>query len=435
MSTFCPIPWIFQAVRSNGDVRVCCQANITKNRGVIRKDNGAPYNAGYDNLDEARNGQLIRDMRINMLNNVWNAECERCKQEEENGLTSRRTYENELWDYTIEQARAETLTNGNIDIHATPIRYYDLRFGNLCNLACRMCGPTDSSFWYEDWVSLSQSQEFQDTSGPIHLQRIGNKFQTFAYDWPKLDNFWIFLEANLQHLEHVYMAGGEPLLIERHYEFLQACIDADVAKNIRLEYNTNGTTLPPRVLSLWTHFKNVRVGVSIDGFGDTLEYQRYPAKWSKVLKNLHVLNGLPSNVTVWFAYTVTVYNVLHMVDFMRWKIEESGLNRINEFKKKPFLTHHVAHNPRHLNIRVLPEDFKQKVREKFDEFLSWASTREEHIRVAAQTVRDGVISYMDSESYHEEHWEKFLDYTVKLDAIRGQSITNVVPEFKEYFSG
>jgi hypothetical protein len=46
--TFCPIPWNFQAIRANGDMRVCCQANVTKNQGVIRHDDGTAYNAGRD---------------------------------------------------------------------------------------------------------------------------------------------------------------------------------------------------------------------------------------------------------------------------------------------------------------------------------------------------------------------------------------------------
>ena len=53
-NTFCPIPWIFQAVRNNGDIRVCCQANVTDNQGVVRKEDGTPYNKGafYQSLKD-----------------------------------------------------------------------------------------------------------------------------------------------------------------------------------------------------------------------------------------------------------------------------------------------------------------------------------------------------------------------------------------------
>jgi hypothetical protein len=66
-NTFCPIPWNFQAVRNNGDIRVCCQANVTENQGVVRHEDGTPYNAGRDNMEEARNATLMKEVRKNML--------------------------------------------------------------------------------------------------------------------------------------------------------------------------------------------------------------------------------------------------------------------------------------------------------------------------------------------------------------------------------
>ena len=64
--TFCPIPWNFQAVRNNGDIRICCQANQTKNEGVVRKEDGTPYNAGVDDMSKARNATLMKEVRKNM---------------------------------------------------------------------------------------------------------------------------------------------------------------------------------------------------------------------------------------------------------------------------------------------------------------------------------------------------------------------------------
>jgi hypothetical protein len=109
-STYCPIPWIFQAVRNNGDVRVCCQANITKNQGVIRHPDGTSFNAGLDDMDLARNADMMKEMRKNMLSGVWSDECARCQREESSQLQSRRGYENEHWgdQYGIEWARSAT---------------------------------------------------------------------------------------------------------------------------------------------------------------------------------------------------------------------------------------------------------------------------------------------------------------------------------------
>lgn len=434
-NTFCPIPWIFQAVRANGDLRVCCQANVTKNKGVIRKSDGTAYNAGKDDLEEARNAELMKTLRNNMLNSKWNEECGRCRQEEENGLQSRRNYERLQWKFGLKDALLVTKRDGSIDTNKTPVIYYDLRFGNFCNLKCRMCGPADSNSWYEDWIELTGKTSFNDTSGEVNIETINGKLCATQFDWPNNELFWQQLEKNAHNIEHVYFAGGEPMLIDRHYDFLQKCIDLDHAKDMTIEYNTNMTTLPPRVAKLWTQFKQVRVGASIDGMGAVLEYQRHPVKWTKVLKNLQTLDAMPKNINAWLAFTVTAYNVFHMPDFMRWKLESSNFQKINGNKYKPIITHHVAHNPEHLNIRVLPPELKLKVEDKFNEFVNWveSSNFDDSVKRNAKNVAKGVCNYMNSADYHTEWWNDFINYTNALDKIRSESIVDVEPMFKDYF--
>jgi sulfatase maturation enzyme AslB (radical SAM superfamily) len=428
-NTYCPIPWIFQAVRNNGDVRVCCQANITKNQGVIRHPDGTSFNAGRDDMDVARNAPLMNEIRTNMLNGVWSEECARCKTEEESGLTSRRNYENERWGGVFNEEWARTVTSatdGKID---TPVRYLDLRFGNLCNLACRMCGPTDSHTWYKDHVAMHGPQ-YNDTHGTVTLeQNAKGRWGTSDYDWHHSEQFWEYLEQNLHTLDHVYMAGGEPLMIERHYDFLQKCIDSDDASHIILEYNTNITNIPERVLSLWTHFQEVRIGASVDGFGKVLEYQRYPAKWNSLEKNLLKIDQLPSNVAAWLSVTVTPINVFHIPEFMLWKLEQ-GYRKINASTRKPIITHHVAHRPYHMNIQVLPEKLKQQV---LDEYQAAKLKFPPELQGAASTVLDGISTYMCANNLHDTHWDVFVERTTQLDKLRNQSIVNAVPVYGDFF--
>ena len=434
-NTFCPIPWIFQAARANGDIRVCCQANTTKNKGVIRKPNGAPYNVGRDNPVDSRNAELMKQMRINMLNGIWSEECGRCMREEQNGLVSRREFENEEWDYTLEQAKQETSPDGSIDVQKTSIRYYDLRFGNFCNLKCRMCGPTDSNSWYGDWINLTGSNKFQETSGEVEIIEQNGKLHADGYDWPNYEPFWDYLETNIPNIEHVYFAGGEPMLIDRHYDFLQKCIDQDQAKNMKIEYNTNMTTLPTRVTDMWKEFNHVIIGASVDGMEEMLEYQRYPAKWEKVKRNLQKVDELPENVQSWITYTVTAYNVNHMIDFMKWKLENSNYSRINSTKKKPIISPHIAHHPINLNIRVLPDDLKKEITEKFSDFVKYTIEKHpDYVVRQAQRLADSICSYMNSESYYNEHWNSFIEYTSKLDKMRDQNLLDIEPIFKGHYT-
>lgn len=435
-NTFCPIPWIFQAVRNNGDIRICCQANVTPNQGVVRHVDGTPYNAGRDDMEEARNADLMKTVRKNMLEGIWSEECARCMNEEKAGLTSRRQYEIENWKYSIEQAKLETQEDGTIS--DTKLTYYDLRFGNLCNLACRMCGPTDSHTWYEQWVGYHGGDSYEDTHGTVKLvKNEKGRLSTTDYDWHGSETFWEQIENNIQNIEHVYMAGGEPMMIERHYEFLQKCIDGDHAKHITIEYNTNMSNLPDRVLKMWTHFKQVRVGASMDGMGAVVEYQRWPLKWSSAYKNLKKLDEYASankNIIAWLAFTVTAYNVWHVPEFMLWKLTESGFQSINTTKKRPIITHHVAHGPKRANIRLLPSDLKLELKAHYDKWLGIFDKMPftPEVKTSAKEILYSILKYANHADYSDKI-DEFVRFTKYLDNARNQNILDIAPQYKSLF--
>lgn len=435
-NTICPIPWVFQAIRNNGDVRLCCQANITKNRGVVRKSDGTSYNAGRDDLYEAWQSDFMKDVRKTMLRGEWPDECARCRIEEENGVTSRRENENDMWNWDTEQAAASTNSEGMSS--SLPV-YYDLRFGNFCNLSCRMCGPTDSHQWYKEWTDYYKIDSFLDTQGEVKLKKDkkGRLFTT-DYDWHSNDSFWEQIEAEIPYMRHVYMAGGEPLLIERHYEFLKKCVDVDAARNIILEYNTNLTTLPDRVLKeYWPEFKQVRIGASIDGMGAVQEYQRYPSKWSAIHKNLERMNDLcreNKNITSWLAVTITAYNLFHLPEFMWWKLH-SGLDHINTSEKKKIITPHIQHGPQRTSIQVFPDNIKKRAVEHYSMWKEKFRNSEfsEDVKDQAIKILESTESYMMADSKTDKYLDEFIGFTRFLDKSRGQSIVDAIPELGDIF--
>jgi pyruvate-formate lyase-activating enzyme len=435
--TFCPLPWVYQAFRNNGDIRVCCQANQSPNRGILIREDGTTFNAATANLDESRNSELMKRLRKNMIAGEWSPECKRCRVEESNGLTSNRHYAIADWEMSLDDVINDTNNDGTIDIKKFPVISYDMRFGNLCNLVCRMCGPTDSHSWYEQWASYTGKDSFNDTHGKVQLIRNSvGRLATSDYDWHDSENFWTQIENNLDNIRHVYMAGGEPLMIERHYEFLQKCVDRDVAKNIKLEYNTNGTTLPKRALELWKKFKQVELGVSIDGFGKVVEYQRWPAKWSQLYPNLQKLNKLvetQSNIKCWLTVTVTAYNALHIAEFVEWKIFESGLDSIKS--NRPIISHHVAHRPLSLNVRVLPPEIKIEIENRYKESIIKLNESgiDSKLIDRANDIYNGILTYMNQENLHETQFEEFVAYTKFLDKERNQNIVDIVPSLEKYF--
>lgn len=431
--TFCPLPWNFQAIQNNGTVRVCCQMNMTAGRGTLFKQDGTPYNAKSDNLSDARNATLIKDVRQHMLEGKWHPDCKRCQQEEEAGLNSRRKYEKTNWpNYTVDYAKQHTESNGEINTDLLPVLYYDLRFGNVCNLACRMCGPEDSHSWYKDWAKM-YGTEWNDTHGKVRLEKNNKgRWVTNAYDWHYSEDFWSQLENNLHNINHVYMAGGEPLIIDRHYEFLNKCIERGISENITLEYNTNLTTLPEKAITLWNNFKKVRIGASVDGFGKVLEYQRHPAKWKQIEKNIKHLDSLPSNIEAWLACTVTNLNVYHIPEFMLWKLNQN-FEKINIYTTDTIITHHVCHKPWYSSIRVLPLSIKEDIKQHYENQRELFSSYNTSVQKRAFKIMDSIITYMMAKD-ESDKLHLFTDYTTKLDIIRQQKVIDIVPQYKDLFT-
>ena len=259
--TLCPIPWMSTSLRANGDIRVCCQAQHGPTGGILRDETGKEYNARNADLKKVRNSQLSKEIRRYMMEGKWHPECVRCQTEVEANMNARIDYENKIWiergDFNWEDLLSKTDADGTIREDEINCSFYDVRFGNLCNLKCRMCGPTDSSMWYEDQVKLWQDS-YKDSHGRVQLiKNAKGKYEPEVdlYNWHTSDHYWVQMDNNIDQIRKLYIVGGEPLMIDRHYEFLQKCVDQDCAKNIIVEYNTNLTNIPQRAWDVWKHFK------------------------------------------------------------------------------------------------------------------------------------------------------------------------------------
>lgn len=448
-TSWCPLPWKGLSIRNNGDYRVCCQANTSPCKGVLRREDGSTFNAKNSNLNEARNSSLLREIRVAMLENKRHPMCVRCNREDDAGVRSRRHYESEFWtkEFSIADARETTDATGRIEPEQVPLGFYDLRFGNLCNLKCRMCGPTDSSLWHREYFD-TVGPAFRDTSGPVTLEKNEDGQLRVQgenpYSWHEAHGFWEQAEKELRGIRKIYVVGGEPLLIERHYELLRKIVASGKAAEVTIEYNSNITVLPEKALDLWKYFKNVRIGASIDCHGKINDYIRHPSRWEIIEKNLDTLDRGADNLTVWIAATVQIYNIFYFTDFLKWKILK-GYRKVNASDRLPFVTTHPLHSPAHFNIQALPPAAKSRVEEKFAEFYdSWflpylaSADFSEEKRHAWKTqmkkLLDGYVAFMRKEDL-SQHLEKFVEATATMDRYRKENFAATMPELSELIHG
>ena len=152
------------ATKPIGTARVCCLMTNSKdkNQGVIRDEQGLPYNLGRDDFDSIKNGSKAKEIRLAMLRGERHPDCTTCWTKEDMGAASKRTVSNKMYkgEFELSHAIDHTDNEGNTDWQPS---YWDLRFGNLCNLKCVMCHPASSSQWYEDYVLLNNKTSFTDS--------------------------------------------------------------------------------------------------------------------------------------------------------------------------------------------------------------------------------------------------------------------------------
>lgn len=408
--SWCPVPWNNVSIKNDGNYRVCVYSNTDQETyGLLRDDDGEVMNASITRPRDARNSETLKKLRLQMLRGERSSVCQRCNSEDDLKIRSHREWATYKYEKVISLRKCSELTaaDGSIRVEDFGVNQIDLRFGNTCNLKCRSCSPTESSQWYEDW------------------KLIGREPRDHSFSWHSEESIEKVLE-DIDGIKMIHISGGEPLYVKQHTSFLEKLIDSGRAERVHLDYNSNLTKLPPRVLSLWRKFDKVNVGVSIDGVGRVNDYIRYPADWKTVIANFDTLRE-QQNVKCWFTSTIMIYNVYYLPELIEWVLEKNPhgnfFNSINL---------HLLRHPSSLCIQNLPVPVKYKVASKLN---SWANSLGGHHSQTIKTLVDGYIEFMLERD--TENFERFIHVSKILDKSRNQDLKTQLPELydliREYY--
>jgi hypothetical protein len=238
-----------------------------------------------------KNDSYLNQVREGWHSGKFPSACNDCKKTESSGMISRR------------QGSIQWYTDHNSDNTDIDLIRLDYWTGDLCNLACVICGPDNSSKWK------------QELSIPIQSRHVVvNKF------WRSLD---------LTTLKFIHFNGGEPLLSKEHVAFLK---EIPNKSRVHINYNTNATVLPDQyLLDLWSEFQLVQLDFSIDDIRERFEYQRYPAKWAKVVDNLGwFIDHAPHNCMFAVNTSVGILNHANVDNLTQWLKENFHTTRFTD---------------------------------------------------------------------------------------------------------
>jgi len=397
---FCMIPWIHMHAFPDGRAYPCC----------LGDDKHPIGNFKQDSMATVWNQEAYKTMRKNMLEEKPCKECTKCYEQERHGFMSMRNSTNKSFGQHIGLVDA-TLPDGTFEDFK--LRYYDIRFSNLCNFTCRTCGSWFSSSWYTEEQDLRSNFPARND---VVIPKIVFAGRTET-------DMWEQLIPHIPYLEQIYFAGGEPLIMEEHYKILKELVKREMF-DIRLIYNTNFSRLrlkDDNVLDYWKLFKNVGVGASLDGMGAHGEYIRKGTKWDQIERNRELMMEKCPNTDFYISNTVSIYNALHITDFHRsWA--EKGYIKPQDWNIN------ILQGPDRDRIDILPKVYKDQVTAKVQEHNNWLQPYD-HLQRATSGY-DSMINFMNNTD-NSHLLKEFFRVNDIHDTYRKEKFEDIFIEYKD----
>ena len=403
--TFCVMPWVHFHVTQYGTVTPCCQAPW--------QEEEAFGNINKQSIKEIWQGEKIKTFRKNILAGKIDKRCESCFIREKEGFTSLRKITNHKYRHKSELVLS---TNKQGGIENTMPVYFDIRFSNVCNLKCRICGPWSSSSWFNDAVALGMVKA---ESKPL------------TYSFENSEIFFDQFKELIGSLEELYFAGGEPIVMEEHYKVLNLLIEHGKT-DVRLTYNSNFSSFNYQkynVIDLWKKFPKISIAASLDASEKRGEFLRKNLDWKTVVENRKLMMLELPHVEFVVSATLNIYNVLHLPDFHKDWVNQ-GLIQVEDFIPTLLVT------PKELSVRILPKKFKEKAILNYSEHLKWiklTASKNEEKRLYMIVQFENIIKALQT-SHEKESIELFIRKSEAVDKIRNEKTIAIFPELKELFS-
>ncbi len=430
--SFCIMPFVHLHNMSNGLLKMCC---ITEN--PIVDDFGKTMFIGNQSIEDVWNSNFLITARNKMLANERVSICTNCYRVEDTGGTSLRQEYNSMYKEEFLKFVDEAKENNGV-VKTFPA-FVELRTGNTCNSACRMCNSNDSSLVHKENTEIHatlKNKNFESGLVKHGYRMIGNPDKViFGLQDDRLSTAPINLNKhiddiidNIEHIDLITLSGGEPFLLEKTEQLIE--IIAEKNPSIRLHINTNGSVVSDKILIALQKISEVRICVSIDGYGSVQEYIRYPLKWKKIENNLDRFSLLArKGFYITFNVTVQAFNILNLEDLLVTLVTRYAQSYINLS---------ILNNPPFFDIKQLPRHIKeeaQKRNEVLAEKIKSIPTsidyvEENKLRLANRLLE--LNSYMMSAANDREAFDMLKSNVKIYDHYRKQNISDYIPDLAKF---
>ena len=398
--TMCLFPWTHMYVHTTGDVFPCCIALPGHKEFSLG-------NVKTQSIEEIWNGEPYKKLRKDMVEGKNVDMCNQCYAREHTEGRNYRHGSFEMFNNDIDNIVQNT--NEDFSVKSIDIKYFDIRFSNICSFKCRYCSEEFSTTWAAENRKRGINK---DLPSYIHVS----------------DENPVFMEQLKKHMngvEHMYFAGGEPLMTDEHYEILQTLIDNNKT-DVQLRYSSNCSIVQFKkydVAKMWSNFDKVDFRASLDSFGTRAEYMRKGTDWGTIVSNILYIKEAAPNVEISINCVVSAYNILTITEFLQ-HLHDVGILSWLDTR----IVLYPISSDFSLDANALPPSLKRIAKKKIEDFIL---TLPKYSKVISDL--EIIKNYINDEEVDVKHWKNFKLFNKDLDTIRRENFTEIFPELASWY--
>ena len=374
----CCLPWISAEIQLHDDITSpCCKYDGTL--GLL-KENEFPV------IWKNKNFATIRQQ---MINGDTIKECSACHISDE--VFSYKDKKNADYEQLLDEI--------DVELDATLPRSFHIHLRNICNLACRMCGPNQSNRLDR---LISKSRNLQ-TYYPI--------LQTDPYIDPEK------LSGSFTEARYVTFVGGEPMIDTDCLKILKI-IKNEATKLKEVTFITNLTKVNHKMLDIVTSMDvSVTLSVSIDGIPSLQEYIRHYSKWENIYRNMRYIRKHYPNIKFGFNSTISIMNVGYVADTLNF-LHSLEFELRTKFK---FCNPSIVYDKKFLYPGNIPDNIKDLYIKKLSNYRGKLTIP------GSENLLKSAIGLLKEQP--KEDFQKFIDFITEFDSVAGTDYKKMYPEF------
>jgi sulfatase maturation enzyme AslB (radical SAM superfamily) len=378
----CSLPWVHTDISlTNNKVTTCCK-----------------YDGDIGTSLESFPIVWARDfkkLRENLANGVPVKECHACDVPDD-------AFSYKKWKNRQFLSRSDFLDFEAEEGQLPKVFTFTLK--NICNLACRMCGPVNSSLL----DSMTRKSTVLQKYWPVAHQN--NKFD--------VENF----RGSFGNCEEIAFGGGEPTIDEDCVKLIKMA--KEESKKLRaVGLNTNLAIINDEVLSELNTIDGalVYLKISFDGPSHIHNYIRYKCDLDLVIENMKYVSKTYPNIRFSINTNIQLNNVGYAIETME---NVHALERELGIKFLELTPVPIVNRP-HLHPSILPEHIKNSYLKKLE---AWQGTTtipgsDKYIPTAIEMLKQDSVTTID----------KFIEFTNEFDRMSETKCSSVFPELSELF--